>query len=158
MGAKKRTRCQSPEEGKVGGARKPVPTRLDIRTRMQIHMVTDGPHSGWVHTHGLAELGLPELELRAVPLLFGASAGRLLNHVAQYLYDGKHGIDGAGPVTLGQTMATEPYCRFKFVKLAPLPGDEEHFRVERWSLSDEPMSGFCDDPECKAHEKSGTVH
>src|SRR5687767_9114505 len=117
---------------------------FDVREHIVIHFVTDGEkQKGWVHTHGMEELGLPELEIRDLPLFLAPDAGRLINHVSQYLYDGKHGIDGAKPVSLGEVMAISPFCRFKFVKLDPIEGDEAHFKHERWSLSDEPMRSLC---------------
>jgi hypothetical protein len=52
---------------------------------IQIHFITDGPCKGWVHTHGLADHGQPELEIRRVPGLFVREACRILNSVAEYM-------------------------------------------------------------------------
>jgi hypothetical protein len=132
------------------------PERLDMHRVIQIHMVTEGEGTlGWVHTHGMHVLDLPELEVRNVPLFLSADAGKLLNLVAQYLFDGKYGYEDAKPVNLGEVMATGPFQRFKFVKLDPIPGQAEHYEVERWTLSDEPMRTLCHAPGCTENHPHG---
>lgn len=115
---------------------------MDVTKLIAIHIVSDD--RGWVHTHGMDKLGLPELEIRGVPLYFAGLAVGLLNHVAQYMYDGKNGVGSAKPVELNQVMSVDAMSTFKFVKLPPMEGDEAHFEVERWALSDEPMRGMCE--------------
>ncbi len=73
--------------------------KIDVRKLIQIHHLTDGPCKGWVHTHGLAKLGRPELEIRRVPALFVSSACRILNSVAEYMLE-----NGDRPVLPGHTM------------------------------------------------------
>lgn len=113
-------------------------TELNIQNLIQIHMVTDGEGTkGWVHTHGMATMGLPELEIRNVnPLYLMSTAGGLLNHIAQYMLDAKRGVDGAEAVKLNDTFGFghSPDQKGRFVKLDPIPGDEEHFTHERWAL------------------------
>lgn len=62
-----------------------------------LHHVTDGPAKGWLHTHGLAAHGKPELEMRNVPLFLGAAAAGLLNDLADYLLN-----DAVAPLVAGQ--------------------------------------------------------
>lgn len=73
--------------------------KLDVRKLIQIHYLTDGPCKGWVHTHGLGELGKPELEIRHVPPLFVSSACSILNSVAEYMLENEE-----KPVLPGHTM------------------------------------------------------
>jgi hypothetical protein len=94
---------------------------------------------GWVHTHGMAALGLPELEIRGVPnFLFDAAAG-LLHHVAEYMIRAKR----KGPVKLGQTMAVSDHCAFRFVKAEAQPDCGNHYQVERWRLVDIELTCPC---------------
>lgn len=76
-----------------------MPRKLDVRKLIRIHHLTDGPCKGWVHTHGLAGLGRPELEIRHVPPLFVSSACSMLNRVAQYMLE-----NDDRPVLPGHTM------------------------------------------------------
>jgi hypothetical protein len=71
--------------------------RLDPRREINLHHVTDGPAKGWLHTHGLAAHGRPELEMRNVPLFLGAAAAELLNDFADDLLN-----DAAAPLLANQ--------------------------------------------------------
>lgn len=64
-----------------------------------LEYVSDGPARGWLHTHGLARHGKPELELRHVPMFLRTPACSLLNRVADYLLN-----DATAPLLPGQTM------------------------------------------------------
>ncbi len=59
--------------------------RLDARREIVLDYLTDGPAKGWLHTHGLAAHGHPELEIRNVPAFLRIAAAGLLNDVAEYL-------------------------------------------------------------------------
>jgi len=104
-----------------------------------IHLVM-GASGTWAHTHGLHELGLPELEIRDVPRFLGPAAGRLLNEVAGYLIEQQ---GGGRPVELGHSMRVGSAPAFRFVQLRPVKGAECHFRRDRWALVDDPEQA-CD--------------
>lgn len=72
---------------------------VDVQKAIEIHKVTEGPAKGWVHTHGLAALGYPELEIRSVPSMFIVPAAMMLNDVADYLVN-----RSAGPLLAGHEM------------------------------------------------------
>ncbi len=100
--------------------------KLDVRKLIQIHHLTDGPCKGWVHTHGLAKLGRPELEIRHVPPLFVSSATRILNSVAEYMLE-----HGDRPVLPGHTMELDraTLLLFREGKADDAAGyDESHYR------------------------------
>lgn len=117
---------------------------FDIQEHITLHAVTNGTdQTGWIHTHGMDKLGCPDLEIRGVPLFFVSEAATLLNHVAAYMV--ALARSGKDEIRLGQTMSTAPSSTFRFIKLDPISGDEDHFEHERWALSDDPMRGLCDD-------------
>ena len=116
----------------------------EILEKIQIHLVTDGEAQlGWIHTHGMEEWDLPNLEIRGIPLFLGPAATSLLNHVASYMV-GLQAEDRR--VQLGERMQTGPMEIFQFVELPPIKGDEAHFEHTRWALSDEPMRTMCGAP------------
>jgi hypothetical protein len=111
------------------------------KQRVLIHWVTSGESTGgWVHTHGMCAHGLPELEIRNVQGFLGEQAAKLLRHVSDYM------LGSGNEVLLGQTMATSDRTRFRFIKDCPIPGEEDHYEVERWRLVE--VSVHCD--ECGA--------
>jgi hypothetical protein len=121
------------------------PRFKEILVKIQVHLVTSGDEQlGWIHTHGMEEWDLPNLEIRGVPLFLGSAATSLLNHVATYMVEIKEEEDRK--VQLGERMQTGPMAIFQFVELPPIKGDEAHFEHPRWSLSDEPMRSMCADP------------
>ena len=106
---------------------------------IQIDFVTD---YGWPHTHGMAEKGLPELEIRGVPSFLAPAAAALLNDVCDYmLRTGKR-------VKAGETMSSSGAV-FRFVAPEPMPGNEEHYEVERLQIVD--VAPPCD---CCGHSSS----
>ena len=127
----------------------------DVRNLIHIHMITStiehSPQRGWVHTHGMAALELPELEIRGVPLILMYDAASLLNHVAQYMLDGKRGLHGARPVKLHEKMGVGHSRIVYFDKLPPVVGDEDHFKDERWALTDAAMGTACSCGRCSAN-------
>lgn len=70
--------------------------RLDPRREIVLHHLTDGPGRGWLHTHGLAAHGKPELEMRNVPVFLRGPAAGILNDVAEYLLN-----DASTPLVAG---------------------------------------------------------
>lgn len=73
--------------------------RLEPKREIVLHHVTDGPAKGWLHTHGLAAHGKPELEIRNVPSFFAAAGGELLNDLADYLLN-----DASAPLLAGELL------------------------------------------------------
>ena len=95
--------------------------------RFDMHWVIG---TGWIHTHGMAERGFPEIEVRDVPDFLAESAAALLRSVCNYM------LDEAVHIKPGETMATSPQTRFRLVKPEPLPGEEDHYTVERLQIVD----------------------
>lgn len=118
-----------------------TPSTMDIIVEhVRVEALTDG--SGWIHTHGMATLGLPELEMRNVPLFLVGGATRILNIIAAYMYDGKNGQPGTRAVKAGETLRVGNITVGVDVA-TPLPGNEEHYVTERWLVTDAPMRGVC---------------
>lgn len=92
--------------------------------------------TGWVHTHGMTAFGLPELEIRDVPDLFVEAAAGILRTVCHYLKT--PGV----VVRVGETMALSPKTAFRFVRPDPIPGEDEHYRDERWRIVE--IESSCD--------------
>ena len=88
------------------------------------HVIEDG----WVHTHGMDELGLPELEIRNVPSLFVDDAIRLTRFVCAYMQE--PGV----VMQSGEIMSTSPNTHFQFKASEPITGEEDHFEVARFEL------------------------
>jgi hypothetical protein len=145
MKTKKKSKKQAPKVEKV----------IDVTKHIQVHMIFDGPNTvGWVHTHGMWELfQLPDLEIVSVsPLFLMADAGRILNHVAQYMVDSKTGVGGAKPVTLGQLMGLSRLVVVRFNQATPRnPGDKDeiasHYTTPRWRVDQVPEMYRCADPK-----------
>jgi hypothetical protein len=105
------------------------------KSPLQIHCVSE---IGWVHTHGMCALGLPELEVRHVPGFLWEDAGRLLRHVCDYM------ISTGTRIRAGETMDTSPRTRFRFITPRPIPGEDDHYNVEYLQIADvEPLCECC---------------
>ena len=103
------------------------------RGKVKIHYITE---DGWLHTHGMDSLGLPELEVRHVPAFLAEDAAGLLRHVCDYM------AESGVRIKPGETMATSPRNRFKF--LESKPGDEDHSQAERLLIAEvEPTCECC---------------
>jgi hypothetical protein len=121
--------------------------QINVQKEIRIDMVTNGPAKGWVHTHGLAKFGRPELEIRNVPSYFSATAGTLLNEIADYMLNGTD-----KPVLAGQKMAIGRFTLFKFHKFGPddkAGYDSNHYGTERLCIGDTEMQCACC-PQVKA--------
>jgi hypothetical protein len=124
--------------------------RIDPRREMAVHVLTDGPSKGWVHTHGLAAHGMPELEMRNVPLFLGAAATGLLNDLAEYLLN-----DLAKPFVAGDLVHWDR-SRIQVLEACADEDagyDPDHYRTKRLVLADPPDDG-CACDEC-ARELAG---
>jgi hypothetical protein len=106
--------------------------------KVEFHWITDGGKTkGWVHTHGMDRLGLPELEIRDCPAFLGESAVRILREVCDYM------LNLGTVVQAGETMGIWDRTRFRFVKSGPIPGEELHYEVERLQIVE--MECNCDE-------------
>lgn len=89
--------------------------------KVEVHVLNDGEHTrGWVHTHGMDEYDLPELEMRHVPLFLVPDAYRMIREVCDYM------LTAPTPVLAGQTMQLGAAV-LRFVTPVPIPGEEDHY-------------------------------
>jgi Domain of unknown function (DUF4261) len=95
--------------------------------RFDIHWVIG---TGWIHTHGMADRGYPEVEVRGVPDFLAEAAAGLIRHVCDYM------LDEVVRIKPGETIETSPRTRFQLIKPEPLPGEGEHYSVERLQIMD----------------------
>jgi len=108
---------------------------------VHFHHVTSGENTkGWVHSHGMDQQGLPELEMRNVPAFLVEAAADILRETCKYM------IESGNKVSLGETMAVSDRTVFRFVHANPIPGQENHFEAERWQIVE--VEGLCE--ECGA--------
>lgn len=126
--------------------RRPARLRLDPRREIVLHYLTEGPGRGWLHTHGLAVHGKPELEIRDVPSFLRRAAGALLNDVAGYLLN-----DATKPLVAGALIHLDEWTT---VQVVAGEGDAEagydpaHYEsVVRFTVVDPPDTG-CECAEC----------
>ena len=119
---------------------------------LRIDLVTSGVHTdGWVHTHGLEALGLPELELRGVtPRFLMPAAAMLLSNIADYM------ANGGRRVAVGDAMVLDELTFVRVARAEPIPGEADHYRHERWTVLEVPESccPLCD--ESAAHDRHET--
>jgi hypothetical protein len=98
---------------------------------VKIQWVPDGKATkGWIHTHGMDQHGLPELEMRDIPNFLGEYAADLLEQVCDYM------LESGMTIRLGETMAISSRTQFRFVLPVPIPGHEDHYATERWQIVD----------------------
>ena len=111
---------------------------------MKLELVCEGPARGWLHTHGLAALGHPELEIRGVPMFLGNAAAQVLGDLVEYLVN-----EATHPLLAGQTVGL---ARASFQVVEARPDEaagygEEHYRDARLTLVDLPPHP-CDCDDC----------
>ena len=111
----------------------PIRAINDEAKRFDIHSVIG---TGWIHTHGMAERGYPDVEVRGVPDFLAEEAAELIGTVCSY--------------KPGETMATSPRTRFRLIKPEPFPCAEDHYAVERLQIVDvEHVCECCGLRECQ---------
>ena len=94
------------------------------------HWFISGNNVGWVHTHGMEEFGLPELEIRDCPAFLAESAVHLMRSVCDYMHTtGK-------AVRAGDNMRITDRTTFTFAIPEPMPGSDDHYKVERLQIVD----------------------
>lgn len=101
--------------------------RLDPNKIATIHFVQTGEHKGWVHTHGLCDFDIPELEIRGVPTFLMEAAAGILQTIALTTLNAE-----PGAVKLREDVATSAVTVFRLVKLPLL--DEDAHPGERWTV------------------------
>jgi hypothetical protein len=92
--------------------------------------------SGWIHTHGMAAEGYPELEIMRIPLFLGKPASVLLYDVCDYM------LRTGRRVKAGETMAASSGAVFRFERPEPMPSCENHYQLERLQIVD--LEASCD--------------
>lgn len=103
---------------------------MDYKAKVKVHAVNNGEHTkGWIHTHGMVEYDLPELEMRNVPLFLVPDAYRMLREICDYM------LSSEKPVLAGHTMEMGNVC-FQFVTPVPIPGEDEHYREPRLQVAE----------------------
>ena len=95
--------------------------------RFDMHWVIG---TGWIHTHGMAGRGYPEVEVRGIPDFLAEPATALIRHVCDYM------LDEGVRIKPGMTMEISPRTRFRLIKADPLPGHEDHYTDERLQIVD----------------------
>ena len=129
------------------GTRKPV----NVREALELHLVGEpGQDECWVHTHGMADLGLPELEIRSVmPRFLMPDAAHLLMDIADYM------LNSGKTVRVDEVVHLGDLAQVCFSVAHPAnDGETAHYAVERWSVLDVPD---CSCPFCQglAKKRSG---
>lgn len=133
--------------------RTPADALETVKRTVVIHLVEDGPARGWIHTHGLAAHGRPELEARGIPLFAGPGVAALLNEIAAYMLENPD-----RPVLGGETMA----CRRATVLFLPgradeaLGYDEDHYATGRLTVVDPPGGVPCEC--CREEAARSSLH
>jgi hypothetical protein len=124
---------------------------LKVQEVVQLHAVfgEDSPFN-WIHTHGLVTYGLPELEIRNLPVFMFPAGARLLNQVGQYMIDNRTAVK-AGENMQVHDSSGRPLI-LHFWESPPYPGAEDHYEVERLAIVDPPGMAQCCD-ECDREHK-----
>jgi hypothetical protein len=100
-----------------------------ILDKVIIHSVVATGGTVWLHTHGLNNLGLAELEIRDTPLVLVGPACLLINETAAYMLLAKNTDH---PVHEGDTLQTG-LTLIRFGKARPYM-ERDHYVDERWEL------------------------
>lgn len=119
--------------------------KIDPVKAIDITLVSEGPHKGWVRTTGMARHRKPELEMRGVPLFLFGMAGQIINHLADMLLNETHNI------RVGESIHFDGLCVFRVVESQPFTdestmtaGDNAILAAAKhWTIIDEPMEGMC---------------
>lgn len=103
----------------------------DVAEGVVIHAV---PEEGglWIHTHGLRDRALPELELRAVPTWMMRPGTRLLNAIADYL------IRPEKAVFAGDVFDVPGFGMVQLTEAEPREPIADHYDHERWTVVNAP--------------------
>lgn len=88
----------------------------------------DNPKHGWIYTTGMVKYGKPELEMRRIPGYMFDVAQQILRHVARLILN--------TDIDINAQIETGPASRLTFIKSEPLPGAEELYEDDRWTIVD----------------------
>jgi hypothetical protein len=119
------------EEGGEGAPAKPY----------EIEYVPSGKHTaGWLHTHGMEKLGLPNFEVRGVPGDLAPTAAGVLGEVCDTVRRQNRAVRHGDEIQLPSGV------RVRFVRGEPIPENEEHYlsdrlQVEALAVAGEPRRG-----------------
>jgi hypothetical protein len=109
---------------------------MEYTAQVKVHAINGGEQTkGWVHTHGMSDYDLPELEMRNVPLFLVPYAYHLLREICDYM------LTDDPPVQAGHTMELG-HARFRFVHAVPIPGEEYHYDSPCLQIAD--VDAECD--------------
>jgi hypothetical protein len=105
-------------------------SRIDVIKEIVVEGIIDGNTKGWVHTHGMAKFGKPELEMRNVPLFLVGQATHLINQVCDYI------LNSGKKVQAGEVFQMGPSI-FRLHEASPIDPDDKalvelHYRTPRW--------------------------
>ncbi len=106
------------------------------RAEIVIHAVASDDGL-WIHTHGLRERDLPELEIRGAPTWMSHPGAKLLNALADYL------VQPAKPVCVGDVIEVDGFGTIQLVRSEPREPIAEHYDHERWAIVDAPKQCVC---------------
>jgi hypothetical protein len=125
-----------------------MPKELDPLEETVVHILSDG--SGWIHTHGLDKHGLPELEVRDVPMFLAVDAVMLLNAISSYMLNNTD-----KKVLAGQNMQVgDRHVAFENGIPVNAKVDADHYKTRRLRVVDAPyMLGSCESP---SHQKDAS--
>lgn len=106
-----------------------MPAESAYETMLTMHAVAVGDEL-WLHTHGMQQFELPDLECRVAPPV-SELASRLVDNVARYL------IGGGRTVVPGALLeGPDPQGPVRFaVDVAAVPDDHPFGRLGAWTLS-----------------------
>lgn len=62
---------------------------FDLMAHTTVHLVGEEGGRSWVHTHGLVQFALPEVEVRQVPAELQPVAGNFVNMLGQWMVEGE---------------------------------------------------------------------
>ena len=82
----------------------------------------------WVHTHGMVNHDLPELEIKNVPSFLVESAASILKSMCDYM------INSGDVVNLNEVIELTEDTKFRFEKSEPDEENSDHYEVERWQV------------------------
>jgi hypothetical protein len=97
-----------------------------LRPPVTFDFVTE---DGWLHSHGMADHGMPELEMRGIPAFLADQAADLLRQACRRM------IESGRPGRPGDTLVLSPRVRLRLVEARPEPGDD-HAPVRRLEVVD----------------------